>query len=315
VIEEEGDSSDAISEEITARLPRFIDYPEAQWKRYRRWCQQLVNASPNLVPAAQLIAWRLILVAVAGGLWNDDKEWVPLLTKGTTSMHTGEPEFDAERLSRASATAVSAAVIRGLGINPMTTGWLEIEFRKLSSLLAGSTTEVSEDLLERYTEGLEDVFGVSVRPEHIVSFVGKLQRFDPLLDAVDALMESGTEAYVEGRVIVLPQTGSRDPTMVSLKALALAENGAPVGVVARGKQITVTGVWSPPHLLLARKTPKGAPGSVFDLRGGSPRDFAAVMEKVPSNLEVEAWYGRQEPPGLAAGLLERVGLPPSGLPL
>jgi hypothetical protein len=197
----------------------------------------------------------------------------------------------------------------------MTTGWLEIEFGKLFSLLAGSTTEVREDLLERYSEGLEDVFGVSVRPEHIMSLVDRLQRSDPLLDAVDALMESGTEAYVEGRVIVLPQAGSGDPTMVSLKALALAQDGAPVGVVARGRKATDTGVWSPPHLLLARKTDKGAPGSVFDLRSRSPRDYAAVMESVPTDLQIEAWYGRQEPPGLAAGLLERVGLPLSGLPL
>jgi hypothetical protein len=102
VIEEEGDTSDAVSQEITARLPRFIDYSEAQRKRYRRWCQQLVNVSPNLVPVAQLIAWRLILVAVAGGLWSDDEEWVPLLTKGTTSLYSAEPEFEAERFSRAS---------------------------------------------------------------------------------------------------------------------------------------------------------------------------------------------------------------------
>lgn len=315
VIEEEDETSDAVSAEITARLPRFVDASEAQRKRYRRWCQQLVIASPHLVPAAQLIAWRLILVAVAGGLWNEDEEWVPLLAKATTAMYAGEPEFEAERLSRASATAVSAAVIRGLGINPMTTGWLEIEFGKLSLLLAGATTEVNEDLLGRYTEGLEDVFGVSVHPEQILSFIDRLQRSDPLLDAVDALMESGTEAYVEGRVIVLPQAGSGDPTMVSLKALALAQDGAPVGVVARGRKATVTGVWSPPHLLLARRTDKGAPGSVFDLKSRSPRDYAAVMESVPTNLQIEAWYGRQQPPGLAAGLLERVGLPANGLPL
>ena len=312
-IEEEGETADTASQQITERLPRFANYSDVQRRRYRRWCQQLVSLSPNLVPSAQLIAWRLVLVAVAGGLWTEEEEWVPLLAKATTALHSAETEFEAERYSRASATAVTSAVVHGRGVNPMTTGWLEIEFRRLTPLLADSAANVREELVERYTEGLGDVFGGAVAVEEILRLVEKLHRSNPLLDAIDALLEGGTEAYPEGQVMVLPEAGRGDPTMVSLKALALAQKGAPIGVVARGQRMTVTGVWKPPYLLLARKTPKGAPGSVFDLRGGTPRDYASVMEKVPSNLEVEAWYGRQQPPALAADLLDSVGIPPNGV--
>jgi hypothetical protein len=58
---------------------------QSERRRYQSWCERVSELSPVLVPAARLVILRLLLRAVAGGLYERHAEWVPRTSCGRTS--------------------------------------------------------------------------------------------------------------------------------------------------------------------------------------------------------------------------------------
>ena len=75
-------------------LPHLADCSSNRRKRYQRWCEQLAELAPALVPAGRLLAVRLILRAGAGGLWPDRADWLPILGDAATALAEPAEAFE-----------------------------------------------------------------------------------------------------------------------------------------------------------------------------------------------------------------------------
>jgi hypothetical protein len=282
--------------------------PDKERRRYQRWCEDISELSPALPPAARLVVLRLLLRAVAGGLYKDSEQWVPTLARATAALAAPAEVFEQEEPRLGSLAAVSLAVMRGSIHNyaggPESRLPYDDAARAVTSLLGCRTPELTEG----YAKELVPYFGASVAGPTIDGLVESLLTPDLIDVALHTIVtDLRLEADRDGNVIDLLGVLRGDPRMTVLRVLGLVGRG-PIAVRADTPDGGhLLGVWRSPDLALVRHSNVGAVhGFHYKLRGWGPDVYWKDIESLPT--PEAQWMSTAAMPDEVLSLSQELGL-------
>jgi hypothetical protein len=296
---------DPPTEEESPTLPDFSQRAEAVQRRFRSWCKDLGDQVGELAFLGRLAALRILLIALAGRLWPyDSEDWVGLVAHTTSSLAAGS-EGDREQFQAASLSAIALAVLRAR-IRLTDRGPMHRLYQQVSTAVAPLLADRDEDVILNEIRQLGAPLGVTLGS--VADVVEVLERSDPLADAVDALLERGIEAEIDGVLLEIVDECS-DPVQQVLKAVDLAQDAKPVAARARGRGGWALAVWNEPALLLVTQVPKARRWVTYSLPSGKRDLHAYVTEsgRIPSRHERQNSYG-PDPTPEARSFLEQCGI-------
>jgi hypothetical protein len=214
--------------------------------------QRLVNDASNRPDAIKIATAVLAAGGVALGCWPKGPELNELLRKSVEPLLTGTLQEEFLR-DAASITAVTLALMRSQ-VRQLSEGSLAaLVYRRTAEEAAPLLTYAEREDIEYrcagfVAEGLVQLTDV----DHVMDVVHTALNPDPIAVAVEELTEDGIAAEAEGRLIKLL---GKVPNAVSaaLRAVAIAEDASPVGVVARDAKNEVVAIWIDPHLFVAQR--------------------------------------------------------------
>ena len=173
--------------------PALAQLPETQRRRYRRWCERLVDLSPELPYAGRLIALRLVLDAVSGELFVAREDWFPLVARATVALGPPWAVFEEERAPAGSLAAVALAVMRGQ--LRRFAAWEEMRIPYERAIEATKTVleDARLDLCERYASSLVGMFGASVSSSIIETLIESIVSPDPIEEAIKLVVTGNVD--------------------------------------------------------------------------------------------------------------------------
>jgi hypothetical protein len=304
-----GDESDGDGADEPTPAPVFNDLPDHQRRRYQRWCERLVELSPQLPYAGRLIALRLLLDAVRGDLFPSREQWLPLVASATEALGSGieMAGFDEERVRAASLAAVSLAAMRSK--LRQFAEWEELRFPYECAVDAvlPILNSSDPDVVARYGAPLEAYFGPAVQPALVESLVDSLLQPDPIAAAV-ALAEQELHLSVERRdnVIEIDTYLAGDPRRTLLAVVSLCEGAAVAVTTMPWNGPRAYAVWRPPELVLVIPRTGGVRGAHHVLRGFGPGAFKDDIESLPEPRH--RWFSEEEAPDEVKELVKVSGL-------
>jgi hypothetical protein len=288
-------------------LPHLEDCSSSRRKRYQRWCKQLAELAPGLVPAGRLLAVRLILRAGAGGLWPNRADWLPILGDAVTALAEPAEAFQEERAATTSLAIVGLAAIHGEVRSFATWSPERSIFDKVKDALVGLITDADVEAVERYARELVPALGNHLETTAIMALRDDLLTQDAIEEAVATCSrEFGIEATREGSLIRLIGAHGGDLRWKLLRVIGLAEKATIVGAWAAssdGSEMLV--VWKRPDLVVAKTTSSGMSGKWYVLDGLQSPHVLATTQELPGD---HSWWPQGEsPPAKASKLLHEVG--------
>lgn len=267
--------TEAAQEDFEDSSPVLAQLPETQRRRYRRWCERLVDLSPELPYAGRLIALRLVLDAVRGELFVAREDWFPLVARATVALGPPGAVFEEERAPAGSLAAVALAVMRGQ--LRRFAAWEEMRIPYERAIEATKTVleDARLDLCERYASSLVDMFGASVSSSVMEALIESVVSPDPIEDALKlAAEEYNLPLEREGQLLRVLDGSHGDPRRTLLRVVGLVEG---IGVAVMIGDLSDYGslaVWRSPDLILVQSTQGGMRGARYELRGWGPSSYA-----------------------------------------
>lgn len=288
--------------------PRFDSLTAHQRRRYERWCERLAELAPQLPYAGRLIALRLILDAVRGGLFSRRDVWLPLVAAATGAIGVGGEAFEQERSRAASLAAVALAAMRGQLSRYGEWEQLRFPYEDAVDAVTPLLPYAEPDAIERYAAPLEPFFGPGVQPTAVDELLDSLLEPDPIAETVRLVGEElGLSAERHGNVIELNDPVRGDPRRILLSIISLCEKTT-VAVKTpdwvNGQQALA--VWRAPELVLIMRNQAGVRGALYELRGFGPGTFKDDIESMPR--PVVQWTSDSQTPGRVADLMDQISV-------
>ncbi|AVT30216.1 hypothetical protein C6361_12735 [Plantactinospora sp. BC1] len=241
----------------TAAAIQALD--ERRRRHAREQFQRLVEQSAQWPLAAQLAAYRIVLIAVGGGLWPHPQDWTWIVQDGLVNLWCAEEE-QTLAAEHAALTAVGLIALRHGTLShkpdPDRANSIDLllaDLRKHKDWVLDATHEA----IEKYAEGMT---GYTLGPRFITphiraDLVWILQRneIDDALDRLDDVVDA-VERIADGTVIVRTQ---KDPRRTVINVLDRLCDFPDTHIVARAA-IDVHGWWDGRRrLVLASPTRAG----------------------------------------------------------
>jgi hypothetical protein len=261
-------------------LPVFDDRAQRERRRYQRWCERLAEVSERLPPPGQCVALRLMLRAVAGRLFTEPAEWIPLIAQATQSVAAlPSAAFDEERAAAASLGAVALSVMRGQITDFAHWGVLRSPYERAAEALHPLLPHVDDDRVDRITAELKPAFPAFATPGAVQRLVESRLQPDMLEDAI----RSAAEEYDivldrNGLVLVGEERIAGDPRRMLLQIIGLAEKSSVAVSLPTSNGGRAIAAWISPDLILIRPTAFGRGGAWYTLRGFGPSAYQDVAE-------------------------------------
>jgi hypothetical protein len=298
---------------VKIRLPDGRRCPEPHRQRFRRFFEQLADASADYATVGRLLAVRLILRGASCGYWNEPAAWVPVVARATTALEESGRVREEERAAVASLAAVGLAALHSQVPRFSVHDPLHILYDSTRQAVASLLDAVDPDLIASYASELVPGLGPAVEPAAIDTLIEMLRHPTPIDEAIRVLEDEwGIVAERHGQLIDLLQGVRGDPLTAALRAVGLAQAAAPVAARASTASARVAVVWQPPQLVVIRRFRKTVDAARYNLTGlMGPHDYAVTREPLPAALVVERWRSASLPP-TAQAMLMAVGLDGDG---
>jgi hypothetical protein len=287
--------------------PLFDDVSATQRRRYQRWCERLGEMSPQLPYAGRLVALRLLLDAVRGGLFPKRDEWIPLVATTTSALGAIGDAFDEERTRAGSLAAVALAAMRGK--LRRFADWEELRFpyERAVTAVTPLLEHADPDIVERYSGPLQAFFGPSVAPATVEALVESLIDPDPIADAVRlANDELHIPAERDGNVIHLNEPIPGDPRRTLLAVIALCGEAEVAVATPAWSSTQALAAWRKPELVIATRSAGAVNGALYELRGFGPGTYKDDVQGLPRPSETWSSSGGVPPRSLM--LLDALGV-------
>jgi hypothetical protein len=250
--DESVDEEDLVAAEATARINEQ-DEKQRHVARYRSMAQRLAKEAPNRPDVVRIASAVLTAGGVALNCWPRGPELAERLRTSLDPLLRDDlqPEFLRDA---ASITAVTLALMRSQ-VRHLSDGSLAaIIYRRTADdaapLLAfAERDDVAYRCAGFVAQGLIQLTDV----DFVMDLVDAALHPDPISAAVDELGDDGIAAEAVGRNIEILGRLS-NAVGAALRAVAIAQDGSPVGARARDAKSEVVAIWVEPHLVVAQRT-------------------------------------------------------------
>ena len=280
------------------------DTPTAFRVRYRRWASRLVEVLPTLLPAAQLIAARLLLASVASGLWDSREESFELVLGTARSLGTTRARFP-EEVPRIGSMAALCLTMARREISLEVTGSKELAYARAVEACRDVVGSADSEFVSAYVDDLQGLLGVEVEPARVLDVGQKLS--DPFDHVVLDAEDLGFSVRREGHLYRIVGW-EVDPELAAQRIMARAQKLSPVGVIYSQEDQRVFVGWDQPKLMVegGRRSPLG--GELYLLKHLEPSDLRRMSPTEVRELRVNAWSSTEGRPSEAQNLLQRIGM-------
>ncbi len=302
-----GDGDEIEAEDGEEVVRRIRDLSASRRKRYRRWLGELFRAAPAFPLGGQLIVFNLTVLAAAGNLWDEPREWVGELADLASRFSRTAADSDLDERARKANAPIALLILdahveRHAGSDPAREGFEQLA----ASLRERPLGRPEIEGLGQRAAAVLALFGRSFHPGDMAEVLARVTHPPSELErAVSTLwLDFGIAARVEHGELKLEgfESPLRDPLLV---ALACAETDGP----ALASLVTATGriraFWERPELLVLRETPRGSGGDLYRLPKGLrlPAPTATSYELPKASC---SWMPGQPVPEAAERLVEAV---------